>query len=309
MVSSKTVMSKHAFLSGVTGQAGTEVLDALVRLGFEVTALVRKPALISNCRLIVGNLSNPVPFAACVETSDLIVHLASSRSFGQDEVLGDIAGSAGIIEHWQRGTFLCFSSGSLYAGSHVPLNEDMPLAVENGYALGKLCDEFQLRVAAGVGQRGLGIAFRPGNFFGAGQRRDDRQLLGKLYGRCRANAKFLFCSEEGLETFGSSFIGMSDLGRAISEALVLKSSGAYNIGSGFCTWRQLIETINRCAGTRADFVVRPTPPSAPDEFVLPQCRRFLDTAKFNQATSFAPQQTLEQLVEEYVREEQTTARC
>ncbi len=302
-------MSKHAFLSGVTGHAGTEVLDALVQLGFEVTALVRKAAQISNCHLIVGDLSNPGLFAAYAETSDLIVHLASSRSFGQDEVLGDIAGSAGVIEHWQRGTFICLSSGSLYAGTHIPLDEGMPLAVENGYALGKLCNEFQLRTAAGVGQRGPGIALRPGNFFGAGRRRNDRQMLGKVYERCRSNAKFLFRSEEGLETFGSSFIGMSDLGRAVSGSLALKSSGAYNVGGGFCTWRQLIETINRYAGTRADFLVRPAPPSAPDEFVLPQCRRLLDTAKFNRATSFVPQQTLEQLVEEYVRAEQTTARC
>lgn len=298
-------MTKHVLLTGATGQAGRDVLAELVRRGFEVAALVRKPVPISNCRIIVSDLSNPAPFAAEVKASDGIVHLASSRLFGQDEVLGDIAGSAGVIEHWKRGTFVCVSSGSLYAGSQIPLDEGMPLAVENGYAFGKLCDEFQLRVAAGVGQRGPGITLRPGIFFGAGERRNDRQILGTLYQRCRSNAKFLFWSEEGLESFGSSFIGTSDFGRAVSDALVLKTSGAYNVGGGFCTWRQLIETINRSAGTRAEFVVRPTPPSVPGEFVLPQYRRFLDTAKFNQATSFVPQQTLEQLVEDYVRAEQT----
>jgi nucleoside-diphosphate-sugar epimerase len=102
------------------------------------------------------------------------------------------------------------------------------------------------------------------------------------------------------------FIGTSDFARAVSDALTLKSSGAYNVAGGFCTWRQLIETINRCAGTRAELLVRTTAPSAPGEFALPQCRRFLDTTKFNQATSFVPQQTLEQLVEDYVRAEQST---
>lgn len=299
-------MTKHVFLTGATGQTGRDVLAELVHRGFEVTALVRKPAQISNCRIIVGDLSNPTPFAAEVEASDVIVHLASSRSFGQDEVLGDIAGSAGLIQHWRRGTFVYCSSGSLHSGSQVPLNEGMPLAIESGYALGKLCDEFQLRVAAGVGQRGPGITLRPGIFFGAGPRRNDRQMVGTLYERCRMGAKFLFWSEEGLESFGSSFIGTSDFARAVSDALVLKTSGAYNVGGGFCTWRQLIEAINRCAGTRAEFVVRSSAPSAPGEFALPQCRRFLDTAKFNQSTSFVPQQSLEQLIEDYVRAEQIT---
>jgi nucleoside-diphosphate-sugar epimerase len=185
-------MTKHLFLTGVTGLAGQDVVAEFVRRGFAVTALVRKPAQLASCRIIVGDLSNPAPFAAEVEASDVIVHLASSRSFARQEVLSDIAGSAGVIEHWKRGTFVYCSSGSLHSGSQVPLNESMPLALESGYALGKLCDEFQLRVAAGVGQRGPGITLRPGIFFGAGPRRNDRQMVGTLYERCRTGAKFLF---------------------------------------------------------------------------------------------------------------------
>jgi nucleoside-diphosphate-sugar epimerase len=299
-------MTKHAFLTGATGQAGGDVLAEMVRRGFEVTALVRKPVQLSSCRIIVGDLFNPAPFAAEVEASDMIVHLASSRSAGQDEVLGDIASSADIIDHWKRGAFICVSSGSLHPGNPVALDEGMPLAIGNGYALGKACNEFQLRMAAGVGQRGPGISLRPGIFFGAGQRRNDRRVLRNVYEGCQSNAKYLFCSEEGLESFGSSFIGTADFGRAVSDALALKISGPYNVSGGFCTWRQLIETMNRCAGTHADFLVRPTGPSASGEFALPQYRRFLDTARFNQATSFVPQQTLEQLVEDYVGAEQTT---
>jgi len=299
-------MTTRVFLTGVTGQVGGDVLMEMVRRGLEVAALVRKPTQISSCRIIVGDLSNPAPFAAELEASDVIVHLASSRSAGQDEVLGDIAGSAGIIDHWKRGTLVCLSSGSLHPGSPVALGEGMPLAIGNGYALGKACNEFQLRMAAGVGQRGPGITLRPGIVFGAGQRRNDRRVLGNVYDGCRSNAKFLFCSGEGLESFGASFIGTADFGRAVSDALALKTSGPYNVSGGFCTWRQLIETMNRYAGTHADFLVRPAAPSASGEVALPQCRRFLDTTRFNQATSFVPKQTLEQLVEEYVRAVQTT---
>jgi len=299
-------MTKRIFLTGVTGLAGHDVLAEFVHQGNVTTALIRKPVQIPGCRTVVGDLSNPASFAADVEASDAIVHLASSRSFGQQEVFGDITGSAGILDHWKRGTFVSLSTGSIYAGSQAPLREDMPVGIQSGYALGKLCEELQLRVATGAGNRGPGIALRPGIFLGAGPRRNDRQVLGTLYERCRSGAKFFFRSEEGLESFGACFIGTQDFSRAVSQALMLELPGVYNVAGGFCTWRQLIEVINRSAGTRAEVTVSAVPPSGPGEFALPQARRFLDTTKFCQATKFAPQQTLEQLVEDYLRAEQAT---
>src|SRR5208283_3242073 len=57
-------MTTRVFLTGVTGQVGGDVLMEMVRRGLEVAALVRKPTQISSCRIIVGDLSNPAPFAA-----------------------------------------------------------------------------------------------------------------------------------------------------------------------------------------------------------------------------------------------------
>jgi nucleoside-diphosphate-sugar epimerase len=278
-------------LTGATGFAGSDALTEFARRGFETTALVRTAVTPDGCRAIVGDLSNLGAFAAAAEAADAVVHLASSRSSAESDVYTDIDGTAGLISHWKQGAFLLASSGALLRG------------LESGYALGKLSAEFALHAGAGAGRRGPAIVLRPGIFLGAGPRRNDRQTLGRVFAAARAGATFVFSSQGGLETFGSSFIGTADFARALGAALTLKQSGDFNVAGGFCTWRELIETVNRCAGTQARFAVRREPPSAPAEVALSQSRSFLDTANFNAATSFAPKQSLEELVEEYVRAE------
>jgi nucleoside-diphosphate-sugar epimerase len=276
-----------------------------MRRGFDVTALTRKPTQIFGCRILVADLNAPASYAAEVEAAGGIVHLASSRSFERQAVFGDIAGSANLIEHWKRGSFVCSSSGLLYANRNTPLTEETPLA-PNGYALGKLSDEFQLRVATSNGSRGPAICLRPGILLGAGPRRNDERTFSTVYQYCQANAKFRFWSEESLETFGSSYIGTADYARAVADALGPKASGVYNVAGGFCTWRSLIETINRIAGTHADFLIRPDGSTDPGEFWLPQSRVFLDVSAFKAQTAFVPQQSLEQLVQEFVAAERAT---
>lgn len=281
-------------LTGATGFAGAEVLAELARGRFETTALVHTALSLEGCRTIVGDLSNLGAFAAVVESADAVVHLAGSRSSAPNDVYADIDGTAAMISHWKQGTFLLISSGVLQRG------------LESSYAVGKLAAEFALHVSAGVGRRGPAIVLRPGIFLGGGARRNDRQTLGRVFAAARAGATFVFSSEEGLETFGSSFIGTGDFARATCAALTLKESGDFNVAGGFCTWRELIEAVNRCVGTQARFAVRPDPPATPAEVALSQSRCFLDPARFAAATSFASRQTLEELVEDYARAEGAT---
>lgn len=280
-------------LTGATGFAGSEVLAEFARRGFETTALVRKAVPLEGCRAIAGDLSKLEAFAAAAEAADAVVHLACSRSSVQRKVYADIDGSAQLLSHWKMGTFLFASSGALQRG------------IESGYALGKNSGEFALHLAAGVGRRGPAICLRPGIFLGAGARRNDRQTLGRVFGAARAGATFVFSSEEGLERFGSSFVGTADFARAVAGALALKQSGDFNVAGGFCTWRELIDTVNRCAGARARYVVRSEPPRAPGEVVLSQSRCVLDTSAFDAASGFVAQQSLEELVADYLRAEGT----
>lgn len=69
------------FLTGGTGYVGSAVLDALLRGGHEVTALVRDPERAERvaqrgARPVSGDLSKPISYAAAAESCDVIIHTA-----------------------------------------------------------------------------------------------------------------------------------------------------------------------------------------------------------------------------------------
>src|SRR3970040_1275433 len=69
------------FLTGATGYVGSAVLDALLRGGHTVTALVRDPEKAERMSLrgvqpIVGDLSMPKYYVGAVEACDSIIHAA-----------------------------------------------------------------------------------------------------------------------------------------------------------------------------------------------------------------------------------------
>ena len=73
------------FLTGATGYVGSAVMDALLRSGHEVTALVRDPEkaeLVSGrgVQPIIGELSKPASYAAAAESADSIIHTAIESS-------------------------------------------------------------------------------------------------------------------------------------------------------------------------------------------------------------------------------------
>ncbi|MEQ1573795.1 MAG: NAD-dependent epimerase/dehydratase family protein [Vicinamibacterales bacterium] len=73
------------FLTGATGHIGSAVLDALLRAGHEVDALVRTPEKVQQVSLrgvrpLVGDLSVPATYAAAAEDCDRIIHAAFEAS-------------------------------------------------------------------------------------------------------------------------------------------------------------------------------------------------------------------------------------
>ena len=73
------------FLTGATGYIGGGVLDALVRAGHDVTALVRtnekaKGVAKRGARPAIGNLAEPDSFADAVEAQDGYIHAAFDYS-------------------------------------------------------------------------------------------------------------------------------------------------------------------------------------------------------------------------------------
>jgi nucleoside-diphosphate-sugar epimerase len=79
------------FLTGATGHVGSAVMDALLRTGHDVTALVRNSENAERvsrrgAEAIVGELSKPASYAAAAEAADSIVHTALEPSKRAQEV-------------------------------------------------------------------------------------------------------------------------------------------------------------------------------------------------------------------------------
>jgi nucleoside-diphosphate-sugar epimerase len=79
------------FLTGSTGYVGTAVLEAMLRAGHRVTALVRDPAKAERLgtrgiECVLGELGTPRRYAAAAEACDVLVHTAYERSKRGDTV-------------------------------------------------------------------------------------------------------------------------------------------------------------------------------------------------------------------------------
>jgi nucleoside-diphosphate-sugar epimerase len=299
------------FLTGATGYSGQSVVAELVRRGIRVKALVRRPATIAGCETVVGNLAAVHKFASDIRESSGVVHLASPRGTTSADVASDVLATRDIIAAWTVGPFIYPSHATVYGiPESQPLREDHQRSPTIWYDRGKIAVEDRVEAAGRVGERGPGIVLRPSLIFGSNDRRADRQLFSWVYILCRARMKFVFDSETGLETYGASFVGEDDYGRAVADSLGIEASGAYHVASGFCTWRALIGAFDAQLGQRSEFVIRPGGKvEATDEVRLGQSRTELDTTAFAQATGFQPRQAMEELVERFVVEERIHPLC
>src|SRR5207253_6514557 len=84
------------FLTGATGYVGGAVLDALMRAGHDVTALVRdneKAARVASRggRPVIGNLGDPESYRAAADAQDGYVHTAFDNASGRSAAIDRIA--------------------------------------------------------------------------------------------------------------------------------------------------------------------------------------------------------------------------
>src|SRR5436190_22324704 len=86
----------RVFLTGATGYVGAAVLDALIRGGHSVTALVRdheKAERVSSRGgfPVIGNLAEPESFRGAAEAQDGYVHAALERISGRGPAVEKLA--------------------------------------------------------------------------------------------------------------------------------------------------------------------------------------------------------------------------
>jgi nucleoside-diphosphate-sugar epimerase len=301
----------RVFLTGATGYSGQAVAAELPRRGLRVQVLVRRQVTIPGCETVVGDLRDVRRFASSIRASSSVIHLASPRGETKETVTADVLATRDLIAAWRAGPFIYPSHATVYGiPESRPLKEDHAFNPMLPYDHGKIAIEKDVQAKAFGKGRGPGIVIRPSLIFATNDRRADRQFFSWIYILCRAGKKFVFDSENGLETYGASFIGEDDYGRAIADSIALQTSGAYHVASGFCTWRDLIGAFDRQLGTRSEFVIRAAGQAeASDEIRLGQSRTELDTTSFAAATGFVPRQAMEELVERFAAEERQNPVC
>jgi nucleoside-diphosphate-sugar epimerase len=125
----------HVFLTGATGYVGSAVLDAFVRAGHRVTALVRHSSAAPDAparpgvESVIGDLSNPASYVAAAAACDALVHTAfesSARGASVDrvavEALMDVA--ARMTAAGRRITVIYTSSASVLGNVDSGAAED-----------------------------------------------------------------------------------------------------------------------------------------------------------------------------------------
>jgi nucleoside-diphosphate-sugar epimerase len=161
------------FLTGATGYIGSAVLDALVRAGHEVTALVRdkaKAARVSErgAHPVVGDLASPASFRASAEGQQAYVHAALDPSPRGPEIdrlaIETIVGCAASGRSAKGTKLFVYTSGVWVLGSaREPVAEDAPLDPA-AYSAWRVPHEQMVLQAARVGFRTAVV--RPGIVYG-----------------------------------------------------------------------------------------------------------------------------------------------
>jgi nucleoside-diphosphate-sugar epimerase len=125
------------FLTGATGYVGSSVLEAFLRGGHDVTALVRDPEkaeFISSrgAHPVIGDLEKPSSYAAAAERSEVIVHTAldgSSRRDKIDRLAVDtfLAAATSRVASGNPAAFIYTSGVWVLGDTAAPVDEDAPV--------------------------------------------------------------------------------------------------------------------------------------------------------------------------------------
>ena len=169
------------FLTGATGYIGGAVLDALVRAGHDVTALVRdkeKARRVSKRggHPVVGNLAEPESYRSAADAQDGYVHTAFDQPSNRGPVIDRSALDAIIASARRPRTapasapskrFIIYTSATWVLGqSPVPSNEDAPV---NPTPIAAWRPAHEALVLSAASEHLRTIVVRPGNVYGSGR--------------------------------------------------------------------------------------------------------------------------------------------
>jgi len=125
------------FLTGATGYIGSSVLEAFLRAGHDVTALVRDPQKAEyiarrGVHPVIGDLGKPASYAAAAERAEAIIHTALDGSSRRDQIdrqaVDTFLGVATNRAASGRPAAFIYTSGVWVLGdTAAPVAEDAPV--------------------------------------------------------------------------------------------------------------------------------------------------------------------------------------
>ena len=156
---------RRILVTGASGLVGRAVIDEILARGADVTALdLANPGALPADRIIVGNAADPATVRAGLVGADAVVHLAARPSPHHGTPLevfgGNTAATFNVLEEaGQAGVrrAVIASSYSILGlpwaarrkhPAYLPIDEALPLQIEDPYGLSKLVDENTARVMA-----------------------------------------------------------------------------------------------------------------------------------------------------------------
>jgi nucleoside-diphosphate-sugar epimerase len=165
----------RVFLTGATGYVGSAVLDALLRAGHRVTAVVRDPEKAARLTArgavpIVGELGTPKTYAAALTDVDAIIHTAlesSPRGVDKDrESIAVLTSALSSSTAAESPTFIYTSNIWVLGATTKPADEETPLDQSPHVAWRPHHEQLVLD----AGTNGLRtVVVRPGIVYGGGR--------------------------------------------------------------------------------------------------------------------------------------------
>jgi len=154
----------RVLVTGAAGLLGRAVVGQLRDLGVEVTAMLHRPGDIEAERVVVGSMADAAFVRDAVEGTDAVVHCAALKApmMGTAEAVfcGNVTGTFTVLEQaGQAGVRRAVVSSSysvlgltfaptMRHPAYLPIDEEVPLQVEDPYAHSKQVDELTSELMA-----------------------------------------------------------------------------------------------------------------------------------------------------------------
>ena len=256
---------KRALITGSAGFTGRYVAQELRAAGYQVHGIVA-PGSAAGMDEFSVDLNDRAGLAAVVQQvqPDVVVHLAAIAFVGHGDAEQiyrvNVAGTRNLLEALaglarRPAAVLLASSANIYGNTDVGvIDEDVPAAPANDYAVSKLAMEYMARLWS---DRLPLIIARPFNYTGVGQ--DENFLLPKIVSHFRRReARIELGNLHVWRDFSDVRMVARSYRRLLAAPAAATAGRAFNICSGNAhSLGEVLDLMADIAGYRIDVHVNP----------------------------------------------------